>query len=232
MRALIVSDIDGVLFDFIGALRARLKIRFGWAPALEEFCEYDVKPVLREHYCLSESDAERLKHDLEADIVQEDIEPLYPHVVEAFGRFALSEDCTSKGGTFLHFVTARHYLSWSSFARFIRECIPVLNDLPFTVKYQLTSKEKVDVAADLARLNPSVPVIFIDDQPNAIELLLDRSKNEDILNLFGLCPRRPWNENDVHILNRLAWGHRAMFYTVLTYAYLIQCITWFERELH
>jgi hypothetical protein len=235
-EAYIISDIDGVLCDFLSAFRERLVKRFGWAPTVSKFTTYELEvPIMRE-YKISREEALSVSLGLIKEIEACPYTSIFYHTVKAYNKFIYNQTMHIAHRRFpwhVKFVSARKDTPVNSNAihailkRHLSLCVSD-SDLNCILNYNL--EQKLGMAIRFAKHAPKHPFLLIDDHPSIVRQFMDCRETMP-RNLQLVVPIRSYNRYTFYANLDLMRDGSVFFTKKLSYEQLSQLFAILRRRI-
>ena len=197
-EAYIISDIDGVLCDFLSAFRERLMKRFGWAPAASKFTTYELEvPIMRE-YKIPREEALAISTSLIKEVESCPYVPMHYRTVKAYSQFFCNQAIHKDHRLFpwhVKFVSGRSDTPENATAMqsILKRHLPLLaNNADLSCILNCNLEQKLAIAIRFANYAPNHPFLLIDDHPSIIRLFIE-SRAKVPNNLQLVVPIQPYN---------------------------------------
>ena len=211
----IISDVDGVLFNFIDAFRNELTNKWGWAPDVNKFSEYNFLNLVSKEYLLSEELAKVYISNIVKHIHQYSSEPVYQDTCAAYSKFLLHEPNEHRKASWkIQFVTGRkqNLDNIDNLHDMLRDFLPLISIEDSIICFEFSAARKVEYAiaqAESLYLYPHHHVILIDDDPSVVQ---EFESKEKPLNLKLIIKAQPYNcWHGVHKNNQIKYVSELKF---------------------
>ena len=212
--AVILSDIDGVIFNYVKVFILYLKSRYphyrsypGYI-AYDDFSQYPIRNTLQKFYNLSSEEANLIFKILQKKVETVHLMPhfFYSDITEAYEKHyhtQIAEDCAP-----IQFYTSRKVIDNGTLLylkKLVTTALPFLNDATLTANLDFAKKAKF--ALELAVKIFPTKLMVVDDDPrvfNAINCatyvnpkFCFASPSYTPFNIRGVLVSRPWNRTKV-----------------------------------
>lgn len=210
-KTTIISDIDGVLFDFLSAFCRRLISRFGFGPRPDDFTTYDLTKTVADCYGSTRMPRPDLVTEFTIkSVILEDSGDWYEGTIEAFNAFLWGQ-ADSKLSNSLRFVTSRSAEGIlpdalkTMIIRLLGAKFPILHRYDrVLLDLAASTVDKLELVK-CAATNCNHLVLYFEDAAHIIEAFEKASMPRNLV----ICkPRHPYNGTnpDHSTTYRYLWG--------------------------